>query len=944
MSDYFKEYNKSIVWFTKAAQAFEAAKHDEFVAHAKHYQGKAFYNLKDYDKAIESYAPSVVIWRKFGLENPTSTAVNLQLFKILDDNGNALLAKDKIDQAITIYNEGLTAAKKTGDMTDEASALWSLGYAYSKKNSGLSEAVKYYDTSADIYIQLKDSTDAATQLENAGKFYKSLEQYTAALDRYQKRLNYLRPTETSKLGDAYWDIAYTLGKLNNLKKSSETYRISEKYFLNDTTSRCSLINNIAYNYRDANDSINAYKIHNEAIALAVKSSNAENLADVYYRTSDSYNHFKNYRKRIFYLKLQQTFLEKLAKIEKIAECLERQGDALASLNKYESAIATFQQAADQYKKAGNENEVAECLEKQGDNYVSLENYETARVTFLKASEAYKLAGNGNKEAEMHWDCGYQWGNGNPLNYEEAIHEYEVAYKMYMQLADSVNASTMLSNIGQDYCNLKDYPKSIESHRAAISLATKSKNLKRVAASWSKLTKIYTESNNPIASAEALSNATEALEKIGDSTELAKNYVDLADNYKTSKHYEKAIDFYSKALAIQKIKKDSVSYASTLSSLGGLYHNKREFKEASKYYDQASVIQKRLKDKYNLIYTLANRGVIAQSVDNDYAAAEKYFNEALKLSIELKDNSMQGFTYSRMKSLYRAQGKKLIAESALKKMQDVYFQGKLWKNYGEALCDAASDASYVDGDNKKAMAILDKAQALNDTLKDTGLQANIYGIRNAVLREMAEFSQSLDVANKSLELYKKVDNSWGVAGAYIDKGNTFKQINEYDSAIYCQSMADSLYKSMGSEYARLAPLANLGECMTSEGNYDKGLEYYKKSYAIMQKAHDYNENLGIVQACMGESYLYLHQYAESEKWLKESLVTCDKVGAMRVKADNLHVMGRLKIEEKKYDEAYQYLSEGMKISKEKSIRIAYINNLMLMGKLETERKNYTQAKP
>lgn len=942
--DYFKQYDKSIEWFAKAAQEFEAAKHEEYLAHAKHYLGKDYYNLKEYNRAIEAYGSSVAIWRKLGGENPTSTAVNLQLFKILDDDGNALLANGDLDQAVTIYNEGLTASKKTGDKADEASALWSLGYAYSKKNDGLSNAVKYYDASAAIYVQLNDSTNAATQFENSGKFYKSLEQFSTALDRYQKRLTYLRPNETSKLGDAYWDVAYTFSRLKDYKKSNETYRVAEKYFLKDTSGRCSIINNIGYNYRDINDSISAYKMHNEAIALATQWKNSENLADVYFRTSDSYNHFKNYHKRIAYLKLQQQYLEKIGQAGKVAECLERQGDAESSLQKYQAAITAFQQAADEYNKVGNKSEVAECLEKQGDNYVFLEKYEIARSTFLQAAEAYKMAGNTNKEAEMHWDCGYNWAKGATINYDESIREYEEAYKMYMQQGDSVNASTMLSNIGQNNWSKSDYPKAIEYHRAAINLATKCKNIKRVAESWSKLTKLYTESNNPIASAEALSNATAALEKIGDSTDLAKNYVDLADNYSKSKQYEKATEFYSKAMAVQKIRKDSIGYASTLSSLGGMFQNKREFKEASKYYDQAYVIQKRLKDDYNLIYTLANRGVIAQSVDNDYAAAERYFNEAIKLSVELKDSYMQGFTYSRMKFLYRAQGKKEMAESVLKKMQEVYWQAKLWKDYGLSLCEAANDASYVDGDNKRAMTYLDKAQALNDTLKDTGLQASIYGVRNLVLREMAEFSQSLDYANKSLQLYRQVDNSWGVAGAYIDKGNIFKQINEYDSAIHCQSMADSIYKKLNSEYARLAPLANLGECMTSEGNYDMGLEYYKKSYAIMQKAHDYNENLGIVQACIGESYLYLHQYAESEKWLKESLVTCDKVGALRVKADNLHVIGRLKIEVKKYDEAFQYLSEGLKISKEKSIRIAYINNLMLMGKLETERKNYSAARP
>jgi tetratricopeptide (TPR) repeat protein len=83
-------------------------------------------------------------------------------------------------------------------------------------------------------------------------------------------------------------------------------------------------------------------------------------------------------------------------------------------------------------------------------------------------------------------------------------------------------------------------------------------------------------------------------------------------------------------------------------------------------------------------------------------------------------------------------------------------------------------------------------------------------------------------------------------------------------------SDSLYRKVNSEYNRLAPLANIGTVYTAQGDYRKGLEYYQKSYEIMKKAGDYNENFGIMHSLIGESYFYLNDYVQADKWLREAI--------------------------------------------------------------------------
>lgn len=906
ISDFQQKYELSLKWYEKSKLEFNAAHNEEYLAFSLNAIAKANYKLKAYDQSKEEYVSAIALRKKLSDADPQNKSEWQQLYNSYDGAGTLYLDLKDYHKAEELYRQSLDAARKAEYKDGEAAALWNVALCISEYQGDQASVIKNYSASQTLYKELGDSVSVAQLYKRIGKAYAKLNQPAKAVENYAARLNYIRVNDLSNRSDALWDLGLAVAEnKKDYKKSTDYYQQAIKLYvqLHDTASWVTLLNNIGFNYRDLKDSINAYKNHQEAIRIAKTTKSKESLADAYDRFSSSYNSFNNKKKRIEYLQ----------------KALQLWGD----LNNFQK--------------------VAETYEKVGDAYADLNLPEAARNAFMKAMTFYEKSGNAIKQAEMYWDYAYQTGNGLH-NYDRSIEVYKIAYDLYMHAGDSADASTMLSNIGQNYWSKLEYQKAIESHRAAIALATQCKNKSQVASSWSKLSTLYSESNNPTASVEALVNAVTALTAINDSTMLSSTCVNLANAYGKSKDYAKSFEYFNKALAIRKAMKDSSGVASTYYSMAGIYQNKSDFKESKRYYEEALALQRKLKDKSSMIYTLTNQGVIEQAVDNNYAVAEKHFLEAQKLALELNDNYILGYVYGRMKGMYRSQGKKDLAEAYVQKSLNAYRKGKLWKDVALTLVDIGYDASYVSGDTKKAMEFLNQAQSMADTIKDTYLQANIYGAKSGVMREMAEFTNALMYADKGLKLYSSIENDWGVAGAYIDKGNIFKQLSEYDSAIRCQQVADSIYKKINSEYPRLAPLANLGESYTAQGNYTKGLEYYNQSLAIMQKAHDLNENLAIIQACIGESYLYLNNYSESEKWLKESLTTCDKVGAMRAKADNLGVMGRLKIEEKKYDEALSYLNQGVKLSKDNALRIAYLNNLVLLGKLETERKNYDRAKP
>jgi len=978
-------YDSSIRVYQKTIPVFATASSDFAIGYAHQNIGKAYKELNNYQEAEVHLKKAFEIRSKVAGENPTNVDYAFNLYYTLEALASVEYELKNFKASVDFYKSALQVAPGTKDRKTEGDAFWNVAYACENGIFDHEEGYVNYKKAIEIFLELKDTANAiilsrslgivsvnaknftrakadinyAIQLarnwksdiylpyilhyqgtlffdngeyENSYKsfieaeaiykrtgnveklmdvkksFVKSLrdgKRYSEALAKQKERIPLLKKGDVLTEGDFEWDMAFIYGKLKNGKNEVLHYEKSEKLYaeLKDSANVSILINNIGYAYRDMLDSVNSYKQLNRAVSYNMSRKNNIAIGDSYEHLATVYKKFKNFRKSFTNYKLAEHYYHLASNKLKVANMADEQAQLLWDLKKFPEAITRAKESIEMYHDVPDSKE----------------------------------------EASSYWDYGYQLSQ-SMNNFDEAIVCYDKAYALYMQVKDSVDASTMLSNIGQDYWSKLNYEKAIEYHAAAIALAEKCRNDKQVASSWSKLSELYKKTNNPVAAVNALNNAAESLKKVNDSTLLGTTYQDLANAYVKSKEYPKAIDLFTKSIAIQRIVKDTLSLATTLYDFAFVYQSKNDSKSSDRLYQESLSLRKKINDREGEMYSLVGLANLELLVNNNYKKSEIYFLESERIANAVKSEYLLAFIYSQMKWLYRAQGKALLAETSVKKSLELYKKLKNAREIANILVSMSYDASNVSGDQLRSLKLLDEAQVIADTLKDLGVQAYIYDQRASSLREIGEFQQALTYVDKSLALYKEVDSNWGVAGVFITKGNVYKQLSEYDLAIKNEMLADSLFKLENTEYARLAPLANIGENYSAQGDYAKAMGYYQQSLAIITKAGDKNENLAILQALMGEANFYQGNYPEAEKWLKQSLLTCDQIDAMRPKPDNLSIMGRLKLEEKKYAEARIFLNEGMKIAKEKSMRISYLNNLVLLGRLEVETKNYAAATP
>ena len=901
--------------------------------------GQAFEETPaDFDKANQYYQTSIANFTKLNDKSLMGLAYWTQAINLTNNKKSYPSAIAAFDKAVGYYAQLKDTAKWKSVLCDYAYLYSSKGdttmaakkfqsaITLTAKNSDRENLVYVYDKMVnysekdyrrkrsamlmkyELFIKMGDMKRSGLQAQVIGKEYqkdpKNYKTVDFYFDRGIKALEKIN--NRSELGTAYWNKAYNLDEnLKRNKEGIENYQVAIGHFkaVHDTANLKSVITNVAMIYREMNDSVNSYKFHQQSIDLTYKYADPLLLAYCYEITAASYAHFKNYGKQ------KELLLKRLQIYEELKDN-NMAGEAAISLGKmYEENI---------------------------------KDYSTAESYYLKGIAYHNLTNNLDRQANALWNYAYNHGQ-NLRDHQLAIEKYEVAYSLYMQNRDTSNASVMRSNVAQNYWSLEDFDKAILNHKLAIALATKGKNQAMIAKSWNALADLYKKTNNPVDSKEALINAIGALEELKDSVQLAAAYTSVGGSYTKSQDYQKAFEFYDKAAMLHKKLKDTALWASDLYEWALAHQYKMEYATAEEKFNSSMQLYRKINDKFSEVYCLVQLGYIELSVNNDYKKSEPFYNQAVEIAKSLNNEIILAFCYGQMKSLYRNTGRSALADENNMKALEMYKKLKDWKQVANSLSDIAYDAYYVSGDLKKALAYYDEAQVIADTLSDKTSLAVIIQGKAKVYDERGEFTKALEEIDKSYILYEGVQNEWGIASTYNDRGNIYKAISEYETAMKFMNKADSMYKKMGTEYARLVPLANLGGVYSAEGNYQKGLEYSLMSYDIMKKNGDMNANVCIVKGNIGDIYYYLNNYTESDKWLKEALENSRQMDAKRPMVDILSELGRLKIDEKKFDEAERYLNEGLNTSKEIGVPLGYLGNLILMGKLQVELKQYDKAK-
>jgi tetratricopeptide (TPR) repeat protein len=159
--------------------------------------------------------------------------------------------------------------------------------------------------------------------------------------------------------------------------------------------------------------------------------------------------------------------------------------------------------------------------------------------------------------------------------------------------------------------------------------------------------------------KALEYYTQALaifRAVGDRAGEATTLNNIGGVYSDLGEKQKALEYYTQALAIARAVGDRAGEATTLNNIGGVYSALGEKQKALEYYTQALALHRAVGDRATEATTLNNIGLVYSDLGETQRALE-YYTQALAIARAVGDRAGEASTLANIGWVYLALGEK-----------------------------------------------------------------------------------------------------------------------------------------------------------------------------------------------------------------------------------------------------------------------------------------------
>ena len=288
-----------------------------------------------------------------------------------------------------------------------------------------------------------------------------------------------------------------------------------------------------------------------------------------------------------------------------------------------------------------------------------------------------------------------------------------------------------------------------------------------------------------------------------------------------------------------------------------------YSENKKYYENIG-------DSYRL------KGIVC-IMKSDIKNAEKYFKLSYKYfrMLNKDDDKYRSAYYINMNILYIQQ-----------------------PNYSKALLYA--DSAMVLLKNKK------------DSLSMSNL-AKLYTNKSNIFNNQGLFIEAIECNLKAIELTDKTGEKNRKEINYLNMGNSFGYLREYDKAIKYFYMAENTAKENQNNYMLIKALNNLASMYDKKKEYRRSVEINLKLVDFLDSLHIENKKV-LAFITLSQSYNMLGETKKAEEYLKKSIKIAEKYNDEGLKLLAYTNYEILMIKHGKIKQGIIYADKALKIAK------------------------------
>jgi len=262
-------------------------------------------------------------------------------------------------------------------------------------------------------------------------------------------------------------------------------------------------------------------------------------------------------------------------------------------------------------------------------------------------------------------------------------------------------------------------------------------------------------------------------------DIGKTYYQLGRTVQETKNYEKAEDWYKKALDIFEEYDENEGKANTQHQLGLIAQNSGNYKIAEKWYNKAIDNFEITGNLYGTATTCSQLGKITQE-KNDYKNAQKLFNRSLQIFEMFEDEYGAAKIYNELGLIARKQfdlaGAKEWYEKAQLTFEKFGKEKDLLKTYHQFGLIAQDQRDF-----KTAKKHYDKTIELCKKLGNEDSLAEAYLQSGMIAQEQKDYYNAIQLYIKSLKINEKYDDHKGIAMTTCQLGMLSGFIGNFEDA-------------------------------------------------------------------------------------------------------------------------------------------------------------------
>ena len=358
---------------------------------------------------------------------------------------------------------------------------------------------------------------------------------------------------------------------------------------------------------------------------------------------------------------------------------------------------------------------------------------------------------------------------------------------------------------------------------------------------------------------------------------------MAGVYNNQGNYEKALEYFGKALAIRErvLGTEHPDTAVTYNNIASVFRTQGEYKKALEYFEKALAIREWVlrTEPPDMAVTYNNMAGVYKDL-GEYKKALEYYGKALAIKERVfgTEHPSTAVTYNNMAGVFRTQGD-------YKKALEYY--GKDLSISERVLGTEHPDTAvmynnmagvfYAQGEYEKALEYYGKALAIHERVLGTehsDTAATYNNIAN-VFRAQGEYEKTLEYYGKALAISERVfgtEHSF-TAVTYNNMADVFCAQGKYEKALEYYGKAFAISERVfGTEHPDTAvTYNNMADVFCAQGEYKKSLEYYGKALAIREQVFGMEHpDTAVTYNNMAGVYEDLGKYEKALKYYQKAL--------------------------------------------------------------------------